>query len=152
MRKNFLYSNECNRQRFRCIFFYRVTDFYNLMSLVRDFHNHNPYSSPPKFKREVKEYLFDLAKHNFKLKSHPYGWTVFEGNEIKEMKKNPVKNLISLVKPSFMKFIINIILIIIIKFIIIIIIFFYNYFLEPEENFKLVVLRRIDSFFSIFMD
>ena len=52
------------------------------MSLARDFPNYNPYSSPPKFKREVKEYLFDLAKKNFNYKSYPYGWTVFEGNQI----------------------------------------------------------------------
>ena len=52
------------------------------MSLVHDFPNYNPYSSPPKFKGEVKEYLFDLAKRNFNYKSYPYGWTVFEGNQI----------------------------------------------------------------------
>ena len=52
------------------------------MSLVRDFLNYNPYSSLPKFKREVKEYLFDLAKKNFNYKSYPYVWTVFEGNQI----------------------------------------------------------------------
>ena len=78
----FLYSNECNRQRCRSIFFYRVANFNNSMSLARDFLNYNPYSSPPKFKREVKEYLFDLAKKNFNYKSYPYGWTVFEGNQI----------------------------------------------------------------------
>ena len=60
--KIFLYSDECNRQRCRS--------------------NYNPYSSPPKLKREVKEYLFDLAKKNFNYKSYPYGWTVFEGNQI----------------------------------------------------------------------
>ena len=80
--KIFLYSNECNRQRCRSIFFYRVTNFNNSMSLARDLPNYNRYSSPPKFKREVKEYLFDLAKMNFNFKSSPYGWTVFEGNQI----------------------------------------------------------------------
>ena len=78
----FLYSNECNRQCCRSNFFYRVANFNNSMSLARDFPNYNPYSSPPKFKREVKEYLFDLAKKNFNYKSYPYGWTVFEGNQI----------------------------------------------------------------------
>ena len=39
-------------------------------------------SSPPKFKREVQEYPFDLAKKNFIYKSYPYGWKVFEGNQI----------------------------------------------------------------------
>ena len=34
------------------------------------------------FKKEVKEYLFDLAKKNFNYKLYPYGWTVFEGNQI----------------------------------------------------------------------
>ena len=43
------------------------------MSLARDFPNYNPYSSPPKFRREVKEYLFDLAKKKFNYKSYPYG-------------------------------------------------------------------------------
>ena len=52
------------------------------MSLARDFPKYNLYSIPPKFKREVKEYLFDLAKKNFNYKSYPYGWTVFEGNKI----------------------------------------------------------------------
>ena len=52
------------------------------MSLSPDFPNYNPYSGSPKFKREVKEYIFDLAKKNFNYKSHPYGWTVFEGNQI----------------------------------------------------------------------
>ena len=52
------------------------------MSLARDFSNYNPYSSPPKFKREVKEYKFDLTKKNFNYKSYPYGWTVFEENQI----------------------------------------------------------------------
>ena len=33
--------------------------------------------------KEVKEYLFDLAKRNFNYKSYPYGWTVFEGNQFK---------------------------------------------------------------------
>ena len=34
------------------------------MSLARDFPNYNPYSkSPPKFKKDVKEYLFDLDSH-----------------------------------------------------------------------------------------
>ena len=83
--KIFLYSNECNRQRCRSNFFYRVTNFNNSMSLARDFHdfpNYNPYSSPPKLKREFKEYLFDLAKKNFNYKLYPYGWTVLEGNQI----------------------------------------------------------------------
>ena len=53
--KIFLYSNECNRQRCRSNFFYRVTNFNNLMLLARDFPNYNPYSCLPKFKREVKE-------------------------------------------------------------------------------------------------
>ena len=52
------------------------------MSLARDFPNYNPYSSPSKFKREVKEYLFDLAKKNFYYKSYSYWWTVFEGKQI----------------------------------------------------------------------
>ena len=52
------------------------------MSLARDFPNYNPYSSPHKFKKEVKKYLFDLAKKNFNYKLYPYGWTVFEGNQI----------------------------------------------------------------------
>ena len=52
------------------------------MSLAHDFPKHNPYSSPPKFKREVKEYLYDLAKKNFKYKSYPYGCSVFEVNQI----------------------------------------------------------------------
>ena len=30
------------------------------MSLAREFPNYNPYSSPAKFKREVKKFLFDL--------------------------------------------------------------------------------------------
>ena len=51
------------------------------MSLARDFPNYNPYSSPPKVKSEVKEYLFDLPKKNFNYKSYSYGWTVFEGNQ-----------------------------------------------------------------------
>ena len=80
--KIFLYSNECNRQRCRSNFFQRVTNFNNSMSLARDFPNYNPYSSPHKFKKEVKEYLFDLAKKNFNYKLYPYGWTVFEGNQI----------------------------------------------------------------------
>ena len=80
--KIFLYSNECNRQRCRSNFFQRVTNFNNSMSLARDFPNYNPYSSPHKFKKEVKEYLFDLAKKNFSYKLYPYGWTVFEGNQI----------------------------------------------------------------------
>ena len=54
-------------------FFYRVTNFNNSMSLARDFPDYNPYSSPPKFKREVNEYLFDLVKKNFNYKSYPYG-------------------------------------------------------------------------------
>ena len=40
------------------------------------------FSNPPKFKREVKKHLLDLAKKNFNYKSYPYGWTVFEGNQI----------------------------------------------------------------------
>ena len=80
--KIFLYSNECNRQRCRSNFFQRVTNFNNSMSLARDFPNYNPYSSPHKFKKEVKEYLFDLAKKNFNYKLYPYGWTVLEGNQI----------------------------------------------------------------------
>ena len=55
--KKFLYSNECNRQRCRSNFFYRVTNFNNSMSLASDFPNYNPYSGPLKFQREVKEYL-----------------------------------------------------------------------------------------------
>ena len=76
------YSNECNRQRCRSNFFQRVTNFNNSMSLARDFPNYNPYSGSHKFKKEVKEYLFDLAKKNFNYKLYPYGWTVFEGNQI----------------------------------------------------------------------
>ena len=52
------------------------------MLLARDFPNYNPYSSPPKFRSEVKENLFVLAKKNFKNKSYPCGRTVFEGNQI----------------------------------------------------------------------
>ena len=63
------------------IFFYRVTNENNSMSLAPDFPNYNPHSSPHKFKREVQEYLFDLAKKNFQYTSYPYGWTVFEGNQ-----------------------------------------------------------------------
>ena len=70
--KIFLYSNECNRQRCRSNFFYRVTNFNNSMSLARDFPNYNPYSSPLNFKREVKEYPFDTAKKNFDYQSYPY--------------------------------------------------------------------------------
>ena len=51
------------------------------MPLARNFPNYNPYLSPPKFKWEVREYLFDLAKENFNYKSYPYGWTVFEWNQ-----------------------------------------------------------------------
>ena len=80
--KIFLYSNECNRQRYRSNFFYRVTNFNYSISLARDLPNYNPYSSPPKFKREVTEYLFGLVKKNFNYKSYPYGWTVFEKNQI----------------------------------------------------------------------
>ena len=52
------------------------------MSLELEFPNYNPYSGPPKFKREVKEYLFDLAKKNFKYKLYAYGRTLFKGNQI----------------------------------------------------------------------
>ena len=41
-----------------------------------------PIQVLPNSKREVKEYIFDLAKKNFNYKSYPYGWTVFEGNQI----------------------------------------------------------------------
>ena len=67
------------------IFFYRVTNYKKSMSLARDFPNYNPYSSAPKLKREVKEYLFDLAKRKFNYKSYQYGWTVFEGNQIQAL-------------------------------------------------------------------
>ena len=37
------------------------------------FPNYYPYSIPPKFKGEIKIFVFDLAKKTFKHKSHPYG-------------------------------------------------------------------------------
>ena len=54
------------------------------MSLARDFPNYNPYSSPPKFKREVKEYLFDLAKKKFNS-NH----THMDGQCLREIKFKP---------------------------------------------------------------
>ena len=36
----------------------------------------------PIFQREVIENLFDLAKKNFKYKSYPFEWTVYERNQI----------------------------------------------------------------------
>ena len=80
--KLILYSNECNRQRYRRNFFYRVKNYNNSMSLARYFPYYNLYSSRLEFKREFKEYIYELAMKNFKYKSYAYGWTVSEANEI----------------------------------------------------------------------
>ena len=80
-KKIFLYSTKCNHQRCRFSFLYRFTNFNSLMSLTRGFPNYNPYSSPPKSNREVKEYLLDLVRRILITnRTHMYGQCLKETN------------------------------------------------------------------------
>ena len=83
--KIFLFSTECNRQRCRPNFFYRVTNFNNSMSLARDFPTITRIQVLPNSKENSKNiYLIQLRR--ILITNH----THMDGQCFREIKFKPL--------------------------------------------------------------